>query len=47
MAAVGALTQIEKEVLPDDTIAEKYETNYQNFLNKLIEKEYIEGGVNA
>lgn len=39
--SVKALTQIDKEVYPDTLISQKYNDNYQHFLNILADKGYI------
>jgi sugar (pentulose or hexulose) kinase len=39
--ATQALTQIEKEIHPQQELAQKYNSNYQRFLQVLLEKGYI------
>ena len=39
--SVKALTQIDKEVFPDTVTSQKYNENYQQFLNILADKGYI------
>ncbi len=39
--SVKALTQIDKEVLPDILISQKYNNNYQEFINILADRGYI------
>lgn len=39
--AAEAMIQIEKVILPDNVIAQQYETGYYNFLNTLKQKGYI------
>ncbi|GEO11185.1 FGGY-family carbohydrate kinase [Segetibacter aerophilus] len=45
--ATQALTQIEKEVMPEKILVEKYQTIYYSFLQALKEKGYIKNEVNA
>lgn len=39
--AVAQLTVIEKEVIPNVQLSEKYQTYYQEFLNQLLERKFI------
>lgn len=39
--AASAMTHIEKEVFPSETLVSAYESRYQQFIATLIEKEYI------
>jgi D-ribulokinase len=39
--ATRALTQIEKEVYPQQTLADQYQNNYRRFVDTLIQKGYI------
>ena len=39
--AASAMTQIEKEVLPDNSLVEAYEVQYQAFKQKLSDLNYI------
>ncbi|MEJ5995249.1 FGGY-family carbohydrate kinase [Pedobacter sp. Du54] len=45
--AVEKLTCIEKEVQPDNKLVEKYNKNYQQFINLLITKGYIKETIDA
>jgi sugar (pentulose or hexulose) kinase len=45
--AVAAMVKIEKEVIPQNVLAEKYELNYRKFIDIMQQKGYIRGGFDA
>jgi sugar (pentulose or hexulose) kinase len=45
--AVKQLVVIDKEVHPERLLVEKYEANYQKFIQTMIDKGYMKGGFDA